>query len=75
MDNSKNGNKREKRRSTGSIAPSPQLPQELTVVPGEYVVVRCAQFQCLAYLDPAGKWRAAHGGAELPEVLEIISRI
>ncbi len=50
-------------------------PGSVNYLPGEYVVVRCEKFRCLAYLDPKGKWRAAHGGAELPEVPEVLEVI
>jgi hypothetical protein len=42
--------------------------------PGEYVVVRCPGFQCLAYRDSDGKWREARSKARLTDVLEIVLR-
>jgi len=42
---------------------------------GEYAIVRCKEFRCLAYRDPEGKWRAATDKRELPEILEIVERL
>jgi hypothetical protein len=42
--------------------------------PGEYVVVRCHGFQCLAYRDSDGRWRDARSKGRLAEVLEIVLR-
>jgi hypothetical protein len=36
-------------------------------------LVRCKGFRCMAYKDPEGRWRNAHDGTLLPEVLEILS--
>jgi len=41
---------------------------------GERVVVRCADFRCLAYRDAEGKWRDARNDKELPEVLEVVMK-
>ncbi len=40
--------------------------------PGQFFLVRCRGFRCLAYRGPDGKWRDAHSGKELPEVLEVL---
>lgn len=55
-----------------AVSPAPVSGKYL---PGEHVVVRCEKFRCLAYLDPKGRWRAVHDGAELPEVLEVLGSI
>jgi putative nucleotidyltransferase with HDIG domain len=44
-------------------------------VPGEYAVVRCAGFQCLAHRDADGTWRSVFGNRIISDVLEVISGV
>jgi hypothetical protein len=37
---------------------------------GEPVIVQCRDFQCLGFLDDAGKWRDFARSQELPEVID-----
>ena len=51
-----------------------EMQQSEVPLPGERAVVRCAGFQCLAYLDSEGAWRDAIDRKRLPKVLEIVFR-
>jgi len=53
--------------------PTEGKAREWHVPGGQTVVVQCAGFRCLAYLDKDGKWRDAVRNNELPEVLEVLS--
>ncbi len=39
--------------------------------PGEFVVVQCPGYRCLAVLDSLGKWHEAYSQKELPNVTKI----
>lgn len=41
---------------------------------GEPVIVRCPNFQCLAYRGRTNQWWDATDGEELSDVLEVIYR-
>ena len=41
---------------------------------GEAVIVRCSNFQCLAYRGRTNQWWDATDGDELTDVLEVIYR-
>lgn len=41
---------------------------------GEAVIVRCPNFQCLAYRGRTNQWWDATDGEELTDVLEIVYR-
>jgi hypothetical protein len=41
---------------------------------GEAVIVRCPNFQCLAYRGRTNQWWDATDGEELPDVLEVLYR-
>ena len=58
---------------SGPAAKPPKVEAKLPFVVGDVVVVRCANFRCLAYRDAEGTWRDAYHGQVLPEVLEIVS--
>jgi HD-like signal output (HDOD) protein len=46
---------------------------ERTPGPPAQVLVRCADFQCLAYQDASGEWRSVFGDSRIPNVLEVLS--
>jgi hypothetical protein len=41
---------------------------------GEAVIVRCSNFQCLAYRGRTNQWWDATDGEELTDVLEVVYR-
>ena len=41
---------------------------------GEAVIVRCRNFQCLAYRGRTNQWWDATDGEELTDVLEVVYR-
>jgi hypothetical protein len=41
---------------------------------GEEVIVRCRNFQCLAYRGRTNQWWDATDGEELTDVLEVVYR-
>jgi hypothetical protein len=55
--------------------PSDQKDKSELPAKGERALVRCPTFRCLAYRDAKGKWRDANDHQELPEVLEVITRL
>lgn len=40
---------------------------------GQYALVQCQAFRCLAYQAPDGKWRSAFTNEELQHVIKVFS--
>ena len=52
----------------------PEIDENDLPAIGEEVIVRCRNFQCLAYRGRTNQWWDATDGEELTDVLEIVYR-
>jgi hypothetical protein len=52
----------------------PEIDENELPPVGEAVIVRCPNFQCLAYRGRTNQWWDANDGRELPDVLEVVYR-
>jgi hypothetical protein len=57
-----------------SLLEQPEIDEKELPPVGEAVIVRCPNFQCLAYRGRTNEWWDATDGKELKDVLEIVYR-
>jgi hypothetical protein len=57
-----------------SLLEQPEIDENDLPAIGEPVIVRCPNFQCLAYRGRTNQWWDATDGEELSDVLEIVYR-
>ena len=57
-----------------TLLEQPEIEKNDLPAVGEPVIVRCPNFQCLAYRGRTNQWWDATDGEELTDVLEVVYR-
>jgi hypothetical protein len=57
-----------------TLLEQPEIDENDLPAVGEPVIVRCPNFQCLAYRGRTNQWWDASDGEELTDVLEVVYR-